>query len=186
MTDDWGTGFGGQITLANNGTTAINNWTLSFNVGQDDHPDLGCLGRQSHGQPVRDYQCWLQFRRSPPGGTVSFGFNGSTGSVGTDVPTGYVLNGVALGAGVPSLNINSVSVNDGSAGTTAIFTVTLSQASTKTVTVKYATANGTAVAGTDYKATSGTLTFSPGTLAQSISVTINPDTTAKANVTFRR
>ncbi len=78
------------------------------------------------------------------GGTVSFGFNGSPGNVGTDVPTNYVLNGVALGAGLPSLNINSVSVNDGTAGTTAVFTVTLSQASTKSVTVSYATANGTA------------------------------------------
>ena len=34
----------------------------------------------------------------PAGGSVSFGFNGSPGNVGTDVPTGYTLNGVALGA----------------------------------------------------------------------------------------
>jgi Cellulose binding domain len=29
-----GTGFGGQIMLSNNGTTAIDNWTLSFNWGR--------------------------------------------------------------------------------------------------------------------------------------------------------
>ena len=52
----------------------------------------------------------------PAGGSVSFGFNGSPGNVGSDVPANYVLNGVSLGAGVPSLNINNVTVNDGTAG----------------------------------------------------------------------
>ncbi len=67
---------------------------------------------------------------------MSFGFNGSPGNVGSDVPTNYVLNGVALGAGVPSLNIDNVTVNDGTAGNKAVFTVALSQAATKTVTVQ--------------------------------------------------
>ena len=30
LTSDWGTGFGGQITIANTQSTAVNNWTLSF------------------------------------------------------------------------------------------------------------------------------------------------------------
>ena len=54
------------------------------------------------------------------------------------MPTGYALDGVPLGAGVPSININNVTVNDGTAGNTAVFTVSLSQASTSTVTVNYA------------------------------------------------
>jgi hypothetical protein len=29
-----GTGFGGQIMLSNKGTTAIDNWTLPFNLGR--------------------------------------------------------------------------------------------------------------------------------------------------------
>ena len=41
------------------------------------------------------------------------------------------------------------------------------------------------MAGTNYKAVSGTLTFSPGTLSQTISVPIDPDTTAKPNETFQ-
>jgi hypothetical protein len=45
-------------------------------------------------------------------------------------------------------------------------------ASDSTVTVAYATRNGTAVAGTDYTATSGTLTFPPGETAQNITVPI--------------
>lgn len=65
------------------------------------------------------------------------------------------------------------------AGNTAVFAVTLSQASTSAVTVNFDNSDGSAHAGTDYKAVSGVLTFSPGTRAQSISVTIYPDTTAK-------
>ena len=42
------------------------------------------------------------------------------------------------------------------------FTVTLSEASAKTVTVNYATADGTANAANDYISTSGPLTFNPG------------------------
>ena len=55
------------------------------------------------------------------------------------------------------------------------FTVTLSQASSATVTVSYQTANGTAEAGSDYAATSGTLTFSPGQTSKTITFQIHED-----------
>ena len=60
----------------------------------------------------------------------------------------------------PTFNVFDAAVNeaDGSVG----FLVTLSPAASGTVTVDYATVDGTAVAGTDYTATSGTLTFAPG------------------------
>jgi hypothetical protein len=86
----------------------------------------------------------------------------------------------------PSLLINDLpSIPEGDTGTsTATFTVTLSAASGQTVTVNYATADGTAAAGSDYVATSGTLTFNPGDTAKSIPVTINGDTTFEPNETF--
>ena len=56
----------------------------------------------------------------------------------------------------PSLSVNDVTVTEGDSGTTnANFTVTLSAASGQTVTVQYATADGTATAPADYTATSG-------------------------------
>jgi Ca2+-binding RTX toxin-like protein len=45
-----------------------------------------------------------------------------------------------------------------------------------TVTVAYATANGSAVAGSDYAATSGTLSFAPGQTVKTIIVPITDDT----------
>ena len=56
--------------------------------------------------------------------------------------------------------------------TTAIFTVGLSTLSNLTTTVTYTTADGTALAGADYTAASGTLTFSPGETQQTITVTV--------------
>ncbi|OLE58261.1 MAG: hypothetical protein AUI36_13745 [Cyanobacteria bacterium 13_1_40CM_2_61_4] len=49
--------------------------------------------------------------------------------------------------GVTAISINNISVTEGNIGTTnAIFTVTLSASSAQTVTVQFATANGTATA----------------------------------------
>ncbi len=85
-----------------------------------------------------------------------------------------------------SLSANDVTVSEGNAGTkSASFTVTLSPAAASTVTVNYATANGTATtADSDYASATGTLTFSAGTTTQPVNVTVNGDTKNEANETF--
>src|SRR2546428_759634 len=63
----------------------------------------------------------------------------------------------------PQLTINDVSVNEGNSGTTpATLKVTLTGTSSLPVTVKWATADGTATAPSDYAPANGTLTFAPG------------------------
>ena len=85
----------------------------------------------------------------------------------------------------PSLSINDVTVTEGNAGTVnAVFTVTLSAASGQTVTVNYATADGTATQPADYTNTSGTLTFTPGATTQTITVPVIGETVPEANETF--
>jgi hypothetical protein len=52
---------------------------------------------------------------------------------------------------------------EGDSGTTPLpFTVSLDRASTMKVTIHWATQDSTAVAGSDYQAASGVLTFEPG------------------------
>jgi ribosomal protein L35AE/L33A len=85
----------------------------------------------------------------------------------------------------PSLVINNVTVTEGNTGTvSAVFTVTLSAASGQTVTVNYATANGTASSASDYITTSGTLTFAASATTQTITVPVRGDTLVEANETF--
>ena len=55
------------------------------------------------------------------------------------------------------------------------FVVSLDRPSTLTVTVEYATSDGTATAGADYTATSGTLTFAPDDVAKAVSVPVLDD-----------
>lgn len=55
-------------------------------------------------------------------------------------------------------------------GSSAIFTVTLNPSSATSVSVNFATADGTAIAGTDYTATSQAVTFSPGMTSQTVTV----------------
>jgi Ca2+-binding RTX toxin-like protein len=66
----------------------------------------------------------------------------------------------------------------------ASYTVTLSQASNQTVSVNYATANGTATAGLDYTATIGTLTFAPGATSKVINIPILNDSLNETDETF--
>ena len=67
------------------------------------------------------------------------------------------------------------------------FAVTLSRASSATVTVDYATADGTAAAGSDYTASTGTLTFQPGETAKAVSVALLDDAhdEGEETLTFR-
>src|SRR4029453_16885885 len=77
----------------------------------------------------------------------------------------------------PHLSINDVSHNEGNAGTTSYdFTVTLSRASSSTVTVDYATADNTAGAPGDFTAIGTTqLTFNPGETSKQVTVLVTGD-----------
>lgn len=66
----------------------------------------------------------------------------------------------------------------------AVFTVTNTTPSTLPLTVNYATANGAAVVGTNYTATSGTLTFAPGWTTATIDVPILDSGSQTAPLTF--
>ena len=66
----------------------------------------------------------------------------------------------------------------------ATITVTLDAAPFVTVTVEYATTDGTATAGSDYTATSGTLTFNPGETSKTFNVSIKEDSLDEGDETI--
>jgi hypothetical protein len=74
---------------------------------------------------------------------------------------------------------------EGNSGTTgAILMAKLSVRSSETVTVDYATADGTAEQGTDYIAARGTITFPPGTTNQPVTIQIMGDANDELEETF--
>ncbi|MFI5380353.1 MAG: FG-GAP-like repeat-containing protein [Tepidisphaerales bacterium] len=83
-----------------------------------------------------------------------------------------------------SLAIADAAVIEGNSGTrNMIFTVTRSGDTGPAVTVSYATRNGTAIAGKDYTAVSGTLTIPAGKTTATIAVPVIGNTTVEPNKT---
>lgn len=118
------------------------------------------------------------------GGTLYFYVYGSAPTnavLATGQSTIYLENSAVS----PTLAVSSPSVYAATVGAaTEKFTVTLGGGSVNTVTVNYATSDGSAVAGRDYTSTSGALTFPPGTTSQTVSVPVTPTTLAQANRYF--
>jgi DNA-directed RNA polymerase specialized sigma24 family protein len=85
--------------------------------------------------------------------------------------------------GTIQLSSSSFSANEDQGAAT--ITVTRSGGSDGTVSVHYATSNGTATAGSDYMTTSGTLTFDPGETSKTFTIPIIDDTTVEPNETVK-
>ena len=84
-----------------------------------------------------------------------------------------------------AISISDVSILEDDAGKkTAEFTVSLNRALDTKVSVQYGTSDDTAIAGEDYRATSGALTFSPGEKEKKIRVGIKGDTLKQGEKTF--
>ena len=77
----------------------------------------------------------------------------------------------------PALSVADATTDEPAEGETATldFAVTLDRAASGQVTVAYATSDGTATAGDDYTATTGTLTFAPGETSKTVAVTVLAD-----------
>src|SRR4026208_659917 len=92
---------------------------------------------------------------------------------------------VDVAAQQPSISVREVSVVEGNSGTTqATFVVALSGPSAQSVSFSFATANGTAIAGSDYIATSGALSFAAGEVEKPVVVLVNGDTVDEAQETL--
>jgi len=184
IANDWGSGFTANLEIANNSSSNVNGWTLEFEAPFEITNIWGAeiVSQEGNRYTVRN----LSYNGTlAADGTVSFGFNGSGDSI---EPTGYSLNGGFIGASpsIPTLSVDDVTVTEGDSGTVAAeFVVNLSEASDQPVTVEYSTANGTATAGSDYTAQSGTITFAAGETSKIVSVPVIGDTTVESNETFR-
>ena len=75
----------------------------------------------------------------------------------------------------PEVSIDSARLAEGSGDGSMRFRVRLDPASGQPVTVRYATANVTAAAGTDYTRAGGTLTFAAGATLRTVAVPITDD-----------
>ena len=103
------------------------------------------------------------------------------GTMLAQVPAAWTIPGP--GGGPSSLSVADAEATEEGDGTMA-FVVTLDPAARDTVTVDYATSDGSATAGEDYTATSGTLSFAAGETGKTVSVPIGDDNENEGDETF--
>ncbi|KAF0100619.1 MAG: cadherin domain/calx-beta domain protein [Rhodospirillaceae bacterium] len=107
----------------------------------------------------------------------------SASNVGT--PGTFVFS-VRNGMPTVGITVGDAAIDEGDGGGPHYLSIPvfLTEASSSTVTVQFTTANGSALAGQDYAAQSGTLTFVPGVIQQNILVAIAGDAIVEGNETF--
>lgn len=119
---------------------------------------------------------FLKVQGTGEGDPLTTGYS-NYGSIGAYVITGYLPPGLSV--------VGPATINEGDSGATnAVFTVSLSGLSNQTVTVRYATADGTATAPDDYGAVAATLTFAPGDLSKTVLVPVKGDLSQEVDETF--
>ena len=148
---------------------AINNTTLTFLAGETAKSITVVVNGDTTDGPDETFTVTLS--------------QAST-SIGTGTGTGTIVND-----DLPMVSIGDISVTEGTgaAVNNAVLTVSLSTACTDPscpATVGYATANGTALAGSDYTTTSGTVTFNTGETAKPITIAILGDSLDEPDETF--
>jgi hypothetical protein len=88
-------------------------------------------------------------------------------------------------ADAPSVSIADASVTEGNTGSVNMtFTVSLSASYTQAIIVHFATADGSATAGSDYTAASNDLTFNPGDTSKTITISVTGDRLPESNEYF--
>jgi hypothetical protein len=172
ISSEWNGGFVAELVLGNPSSASVT-WTLEFDADFT-LANLWNARVVSHSGTHfvlagLDYDVAL-----PATGQVNVGFQAAGQSAGwrnvsLTVPGGSVVTPGP--APLPELRVaDATAAEPGTAGGTEAFVVTLSTAAANTVTVAYTTQDGTAHAGTDYVATSGTLSFAPGETSKIVSV----------------
>jgi chitinase len=189
LTNDWVSGYQASVKVTNLDSTPVTDWKLEFDYASN----ISSLWDAQLSSHVGNHYLvaapgWT--KDIPAKGSVTFGF---VAAPGTDrlPPTNYKLNGQTSGGTtpaptLPALSVSSPKVAEGNSGGTSTldFVVSLSAASTQTVTVNYATSAGTASEGTDYTKATGTLTFNPGETTKTVKVAVIGDTVVEGDETL--
>jgi hypothetical protein len=157
----------GSATTADNDYTA-GSGTLTIPANQSS----GTITVAVTGETRKEVNESFLVNLSNPGGgqdgTPTIADNQATGTIADDDQS-------------PTLSINNVTITEGD---TASFTVTLDNLSGQTVTVGFATVDGTALAGQDFTVNTGTLTFNPGDTTKTVTVSSTADNTNEADEGF--
>ncbi|MBC7858661.1 MAG: Ig-like domain-containing protein, partial [Burkholderiaceae bacterium] len=124
---------------------------------------------------------------SATGYVVEFGAGALKDLAGNGYAGGKDYNFTTATAAKPTVTLTAAqsSINEGNAGTKLVtFTAKLSAAATAPLSVTFASADGSARAGSDYTAASGSLVFAAGSTSKTFTVAVRGDTAVEGNENF--
>jgi len=181
LQSNWGSGWQGKLQLTNGGPTAWVNWTLEF-----DSP--WTLSSISGGEV--ESRTGTRYVIKPASWNTTIAANGTltldliANVSNATPPQNVTINGQAILAFAPGVKIEPVTRPEGDSSSTVDLTVSLEDTHDQPIHVFYATLDGTAKAGTDYTATTGTVIFAPGQLSKTITVPYQGNTISEGAKTF--
>ncbi len=186
VVNDWGSGFQGEISVQNNSTAEIRDWSLSFSMShQIEQIWNGTILSQNGASYEIGHVGWNA--NLAPGASASFGFvAASAGQIAA--PGAFVLcDGSTEPPGpLTSITVADIGVTEGDETSQfAELDLRLSAASDQPVQVSFATTDGSAVANQDYLPVAGIATFEPGATSRRIQVPIVGDLIVEPQEEFR-
>jgi Ca2+-binding RTX toxin-like protein len=162
-----------NFTTANSSAVApgdyvSNSGSLTFNPGETTKSIIVTINDDIIDEPNQDFTV-----------TLSSAVNAA---IADGIGNGTIIDNDPL----PNITINDVTITEGNSGTiSAVFTLSLDRPSDSVVSVIVNTANGTAIAGSDYTAiVNGPVIFAVGGTTQTVTVLVTGDTANEANETF--
>ncbi|QYZ69100.1 Calx-beta domain-containing protein [Neotabrizicola shimadae] len=180
LANQWSTGFTADMTVGA-GTLPLTGWTVEFDATFT-ITNIWNAVITSHVGTHYVIENASYNANIAAGAETSFGFQAS--GTATEV-TGLELNGDAI-LDLPGITVADARLVEGDAGQAEmVFSLSLSDASEDAVTVQFRTADGTAVAGSDYVRQSGLVTFAAGETTQSVRIKIIGDTVQERNESVR-
>ena len=191
------------VTAAGKGLTLAPNSPLQFTAYDGTTPPLAVSGAGSVTLSAGNVVTVNISNSGTPLGLGDYTLiaKGTSGGVNGAAPASLTVGGDGVAAGAAAsllisgqqlilrvaraVSVGDVTVAEPSSGISyATFPVTLSDASAQTVTVSFATADGTAAAPGDYTQLNGTVTFSPGETSKTLAVAVKADAFAEGTETF--
>lgn len=200
VTNDWKSGFQGDVTIKNETSAPLKAWQIAFRLPCTIASIWNARVVSQSGDLITfDASPFSWNKDIPASGTVTFGFTGSPGNV-TVAPSGFTFSAqgtvptpptiptaptLPTVPPVPQLSIADAVVTEPLTGSTTVnINLTLDVASTGVVTVNASTVNGTALAPGDYAGITQSIRFEPGQTLKTIPIAVNADTLAESDETF--
>lgn len=186
LVEDYGNSYQARGTITNNTAAPLTSWLVTFSLNAPLEQNWNSILQPSESDPT-SYRYAISNESYngdiAPGASETFGYIVDPGANFAQ-PTNVVASPDWVLVVPPALRVADLTALEGAGAGTMTFAVTLSPAAPTTVTVDFATDDGTATAPGDYLSQSGSLSFAPGETVRTVAVALVGDVVEESSESF--